>query len=524
MKIKKTFLFYTIFLFLSLSSVCGQSIFTANGFECEMMRDSTLIISRKPCPYFMEENIDSVFRIPSAIEYEGKTYQVSRIAQRGFAGNADIKHLVIDEGIKQIHEEAFSSCINLQSIRIPASIVNIEELIFDNCYNLESIIVDPANEDYDSRDNCNAIIETGREMLIAACFQSRIPSGIATIGVGAFTNCLNLQKITIPEGITRIEDLAFSECENLESISLPQSLEYVGQYVFRGCTSLQSIIIPKNVKKIIYGGLFCNCNQLKSLAVEAGNKVYDSRQNCNAIIETENNKLVTACVGTRLVEGIQEIGEHAFEGLPLYSVHIPQTVMKIGHGAFFQCNKLMSITVDEKNPFYTSPTGSNAILSKDTKTLVLGCAGTVIPEGIVKIGKCAFSGNEVPTKTLFLPEGIKVIREFAFSQCSNLQMVVIPSSVESIEDWAFSSCPNLNIVQFKGGSKNIDSSAFFNSKRLAVVDLPKGITTIGYSTFAGCTNLHSVSIPSSLIEIRHGAFEDCPCEKEVLQMIQKKIE
>ena len=216
MKIKKTFLFYTIFLFLSLSSVCGQSIFTANGFECEMMRDSTLIISRKPCPYFMEENIDSVFRIPSAIEYEGKTYQVSRIAQRGFAGNADIKHLVIDEGIKQIHEEAFSSCINLQSIRIPASIVNIEELIFDNCYNLESIIVDPANEDYDSRDNCNAIIETGREMLIAACFQSRIPSGIATIGVGAFTNCLNLQKITIPEGITRIEDLAFSECENLE--------------------------------------------------------------------------------------------------------------------------------------------------------------------------------------------------------------------------------------------------------------------------------------------------------------------
>ena len=486
-----------------------------------MMRDSTLIISRKPCPYFMEETTDSVFRIPSAIEYEGKTYQVSRIAKRGFVANADIKHLVIDEGIKQIDEEAFSSCINLRSVQIPASIDYIGELIFSKCYNLKKIIVDSANEDYDSRDYCNAIIETEREMLIAACPQSRIPSSVTTIGVGAFANCVNLRNITIPEGITRIEDLAFSGCENLDSISLPQSLEYIGQYVFEGCTSLQSIIIPKNVKKIAYGGLFSNCNHLKTLSVEAENKVYDSRQDCNAIIETANNTLVTACVGTHLVEGIQEIGEHAYEGLPLYSVHIPKTVIKIGHGAFFQCNKLMSITVDNENPSYTSPAESNAILTKDAQILVLGCAGTVFPKGIVEIGECAFSGNEVPAKTLFLPEGIKVIREFAFSQCANLQMVVIPSSVESIENWAFSSCPNLNIVQLKGGCKNLNSSAFFNSKRLAVVDLPKGITTIGYSTFAGCANLHSVSMPSSLIEIKHGAFEDCPCEKDVLQMIQR---
>lgn len=524
MKIKKTSLFYTIFQSLSLLSVCGQSIFTANGFECEMMRDSTLIISRKPCPYFMEENTDSVFCIPSVIEYEGKTYQISRIAQRGFAGNADIKHLVIDEGIKQIHEEAFSCCINLQSIRIPASIVNIEELVFDKCYNLKSIIVAPTNEDYDSRDNCNAIIETGREILIAACSQSRIPSSVTSIGVGAFAGCLNLEDITIPEGITHIEDLAFSDCENLKHISLPQSLEHIGQYVFWGCSSLQSIIIPQNVKEISYGGLFRNCTQLKSLTVEIENKVYDSRQDCNAIIETASNTLVTACAGSRLVEGIQEIGEHAFEGLSLCSIHIPKTVTKIGCGAFFQCNKLMSITVDEENPSYTSPTGSNAILTKDAKTLVLGCAGTVFPKGVIEIGESAFSGNEVPEKVLFLPEGLKVIKEFAFSQSPNLQMVIIPSTVEIIENWAFSSCPNLNIVQLKGGGKKLDSSAFFNCKRLAIVDLYNGITTIGHSTFAGCTNLHSISIPSSLVNIGEGVFKDCPCEKDILQMIQKKTE
>lgn len=521
---KKTILFHIIFLFFSLSSFCGQTTFTANGFECEVLKDGRISISRKPVSYFVTNNTDSVFHIPASIEYEGRIYQVKDIAEEGFAGNTDIKHIIIDEGIEHIRKEAFICCINLQSIQIPASISCIEENIIGSCYNLNSIVINPINDDYDSRDNCNAIVETGSGTLITACANSRIPFGVTKLGVGAFAGCLNLEDITIPEGITHIEDLAFSDCENLKNISLPQSLEHIGFYVFWGCSSLQSIIIPKNVKEISYGGLFRNCNQLKSLTVEIENKVYDSRQDCNAIIETASNTLVTACAGTRLVEGIQGIGEHAFEGLPLCSIHIPKTVTKIGCGAFFQCNKLMSITVDEENPSYTSPTGSNAILTKDAKTLVLGCAGTVFPKGVIEIGESAFSGNEVPAKALFLPEGLKVIKEFAFSQSPNLQMVIIPSSVEIIENWAFSSCPNLNMVQLKGGGKKLDSSAFFNCKRLAIVDFYNGITTIGYSTFAGCTNLHSISIPSSLVNIGEGVFKDCPCEKDILQMIQKKTE
>lgn len=519
---KKRISLFLVILFLHISFVCGQSTFTVGCFNCEILKDSTVRISRTPIPYNMSGTLDSLLRIPSTVEHKGKIYSVRDIAEKGFAGNADIRHLVIDEGIKQIRREAFICCVNLQSVRIPESVTHIEENIFGSCYNMQSIIVDSANKDFDSRDNCNAIIETANNVLIAGCDASKIPFGVTTIGSEAFAHCKKMKSITLPEGITHISNLAFSGCSNLKNISLPQSLEYIGMYAFYGCNSLSSIVIPKNVQKIEWGGLFRECNQLKSLIVETGNSVYDSRQGCNAIIETCCDKLVTACAGTKLIEGINEIGEEAFSGVPLCRLHIPKSVTKINCLAFTDSNCLMSITVDEENPFYASPLGSNAILTKDAKTLVLGCGNTIIPKEVTEIGAYAFGWNNAPVQSLCLPEGLKSIGESAFSRCGNLWQIYIPSSVESIGENAFYGCPNLTVVQLRGKVKELKSSVFSDCKKLAVVELPEGMTTIGDRAFSHCTNLYSISVPSSLREIKHGAFERCPCEKDVLQVVQKK--
>ena len=502
----------------------GTRTFVVNGFECVVhsLSDDDVDISRKLTSYLANE-ADSVLHIPAFVEYEGKRYNVGSISKKGFAGNTDIKHLIIDEGVWAIGDEAFICCTNLQSVRIPASIEDIGWNIFGSCPNLKSITVDPANEEFDSRDNCNAIIETESNTLVAGCGGSSIPSSVTTIGDAAFAHCLNMESITIPEGVKRIEDGAFTGCYYLKSISLPQSLEYLGRYVFWDCTSLPSIVIPKNVKEIgyRYGNLFRGCNQLKSLTVEEGNSRYDSRSACNAIVETASNALVTACAGTRIVEGIETIVEEAFTGMPIHSLHLPKTVSKIENYAFFNCEELVSITVDEENPVYSSPAGSNALLTKDGKTLVLGCGATVFPEGITHIGEGAFGGNRVPMGTLSLPEGIKVIGGRAFRQCPNLWIITIPSSVDSIGEYAFSYCQNLNVASLKGGGKKLAFGAFFECEKLVAIELPQGMESIGNIAFSHCTNLYSVSLPSSLQEVGFEAFKDCPCEKEVLQLVQK---
>ena len=498
----------------------GTRTFVVNGFECEISTDSTVSISRKPSPFLTDAVTDSVFHIPGFVEYEGKTYQVTRIAEKGFAGNIDIKHLVIDEGVKIIDFQAFICCYNLESIHIPASLSFVGNSIFGSCYNLKSIVVNPANKVFDSRDNCNAIIRTKHNELVAGCGGSSIPSSVTFIGETAFASCRFTESITIPEGVTQIRESAFSGCIELKSISLPQSLEHIDNYAFAGCESLQSIVIPKNVS-FIGKILFRYCNQLESITVEKGNKYYDSRQNCNAIIETESNKLVAASVGTRLIEGIEEIGREAFYGVTLYELHIPKSVTSAEQWAFSGCNNLKSITVDKDNPIYTSPAGSNVLLTKDGKTLIRGCSTSVIPQEVTTIGEDAFCGVNFTNSCLYLPEGLKGIDHMAFAGCTNLYQVIVPSSVEYISEHAFASCPDLNIALLKGGGKALGSYAFAGCKRLGIIQLPEGMTTIKDGAFSGCTNLYGISLPSSLQEVGRNAFKDCPCEKEVLQLVLK---
>lgn len=152
--------------------------------------------------------------------------------------NCQIKKLVLPDGLKSIEDFSFGGCDNLEIIYIPESMESIKNSSFAYCSNIKQIEISEKNKIYDSRENCNSIIETNRNNLVRGCMNTIIPKGIVYIGEYSFSNCFGLEDIEIPDGVEEIGQRAFIGCENLKSIKLPSSLKYTGEYAFHGCDKL----------------------------------------------------------------------------------------------------------------------------------------------------------------------------------------------------------------------------------------------------------------------------------------------
>lgn len=169
---------------------------------------------------------------------------------------------------------------------------------------------------------------------------------VKEIGRQSFSFCPNLKDVYFSEGLKKIDASAFSNDSAIVSVIFPQSLLEIGPKAFYGCTSLENVIIPKKVKTLgseydytCGYNVFAGCNSLKSIIVEEGNSVFDSRNNCNAIIETKSNKIITGCVETTIPDDITEIGSYAFLDISdLHYLSIPNNITKLGFKAFTNCD------------------------------------------------------------------------------------------------------------------------------------------------------------------------------------------
>ncbi|MBQ6544663.1 MAG: protein kinase [Lachnospiraceae bacterium] len=152
---------------------------------------------------------------------------------------------------------------------------------------------------------------------------------------------LDFETLTMEEGATGIGSWAFRMNATMTSLHLPESLEYIGEGAFNQCWDLSSITIGKNVS-YVGPSVFSDCIRLETILVDRDNPVYDSRNYCNALIETATDTLVAGCAGTTIPDSVKAIGPRAFHDcIRLKEISIPPSVTAIDSTAFEGCSELM---------------------------------------------------------------------------------------------------------------------------------------------------------------------------------------
>ena len=155
-----------------------------------------------------------------------------------YSGDITIPETVTHNGViyavTAIGRNAFASCIDPTTVTIPKSITDIASFSFNGSSGITSITISSDNPIYDSRDNCNAIIRTANNKLIAGCKNTVIPNTVTTIGNGAFWGCNSLTSVDIPNSVTTLEVQAFAYCTGLTSVTIGSSVTLIDQDAF-GC-------------------------------------------------------------------------------------------------------------------------------------------------------------------------------------------------------------------------------------------------------------------------------------------------
>ena len=288
--------------------VKDKQVVNIDGVNCKITSDNNASVV-KGC-------YSGVITIPNIISYNDKSYPITSIV-RAFEGCSGLTSVTIPNSIISLEEGSFSGCSNLTSVTIPNSIISLKDGLFTGCSNLVAVT---------------------------------IPNSIVTIGSTTFAGCVSLTSMTIPNSVVSIGDLAFCACNSLSNLTLSDKLATIGKASFSECHNLKSLVIPASVLKI-GADAFCYCESLESIKVDKKNTKYDSRDNCNAIIETVTNELICGTKNTVIPNSVTSIGTSAFFGcLGLTSITIPNSVTSIGNYAFDGCTDLISVTVENETP------------------------------------------------------------------------------------------------------------------------------------------------------------------------------
>ncbi len=199
---------------------------------------------------------------------------IETIGDYAFFSCKGLNSLALPNSVTSIGNYAFEECHSLQTLVIPASVTSIGVSAFGYCDGLTSIKVEEDNLIYDSRDNCNAIIQKGKNILITGCLNTNIPTTVRSIGQCAFRGCSGLTSVNIPSNIIEIGGSAFMGCANLETLMLPATISSIGGNAFWDCNNLVSVV-SERVNPIVLNSMsptFTSSYNRRVLTIPYGTK------------------------------------------------------------------------------------------------------------------------------------------------------------------------------------------------------------------------------------------------------------
>lgn len=436
---------------------------------------------------------------------------IKAINEGAFCRQYYLKEINIPEGIKSIGTYAFLNCRSLKEIVLPKSVKKLGVSTFEGCDRLEKINLEHVERiERNVFEGCNnlkgdIVISDCTTKIGTSAFELTgitsvtIGRGVTAIESGTFRSCHSLKKVVLPEGLIKIDKYAFTHCENLDDAVIPSTVKYIGGAAFWGC-KLKNVVLPPE-PDFISKDAFVGCTLAAKIARKTSNPDFEMD---GATIRKYRGKDVNVVIP----DGVTAIKAKAFKGKKkIESVVISSSVTAIAASAFEGCDNLNSITVDEGNKKYRSV--NNCIVDFKSKTLILGCNSSVMPEsGIEKIGNGAFFHCD-KIESAVIPRGVKSIGKKAFEGCTGLKTVAFPEGLESVGDAAFNECIHLDSAVFGAGLKEIGEQAFNRCENIAELKMPEGLKSIGAFSFEHCKKLKVLDIPEGVETIDMNAFHDC---------------
>ena len=345
--------------------------------------------------------------IPEKVVYNDASYTVVGIEEQAFRGSSitslimpntittigkscfcycyNLNPVILSENISELPSESFYECA-IKSIDFPEGLKTIREKAFKRCYSLRSVDLHGITAiEKEAFSECTALT-------------SAVLPSVDTIPARLFSDCNKLHSVVIPEGVETISVQAFWNCAALQSVKFPESLVSIGTSAFVGC-GLTSLFIPSKVNHIEM--LAFDYNPFSSIAVAADNAVFDSRNDCNAIIDTETNTLLLGCKATVIPDDVTSIGQCSFADCKgLTSIVIPATVRNVGGSTFSGCRDLQSVT------FLTTTTDLGTRLFWNCTSLKTMKVGWNRPPSI---GDDMFRNAPLKDCTLYVPKGTGIM-------------------------------------------------------------------------------------------------------------------
>ena len=358
------------------------------------------------------------------------------------------------------------------SISIPSSVTAIYSSAFNICSSLSSITVASGNSKYDSRSNCNAIIEKSTNYLILGCKNTVIPRTVKRIQNGAFYGCSDLSSITIPFSVSEIGERAFQDCSGLKSIIIASSVTNIDGYAFYQCEGLTKVIISDIAA-------WCN--------------ISFSNNYSNPLCYAKHiyNDADTEITNLTIPSNVSTIKAYSFIGCTgIKTITIPYSVNTIGYSAFEECSGLTKVIASNISKWCNisfSNWGANPLY----------------------YAKHLYSDANTEITNLTIPSNVTSIGAYSFIGCSGVKNITIPNGVNTIGYSAFEGCTGITSITLPYALTSISSSLLKGCTGLSSINIPSCVSTIGYNAFSGCTNLKTVTIPKSVNTIENSAFNGC---------------